>query len=430
MILRNNFILIIMLVLISGCVSSGSRFPVISENEVYEHEKKLLAEYEALKTNHTDRSVVKWIQPANKRETCKIFFRTHTENDRTINPDYKIFWDGDCKNGYAYGLGREFERGSDISIDAIAVYQGGPVEPKYYIQKNNLDNVTIEGDINNKYVVGTKINDDKFDFDIAIRYGRNSNGFDQPALYIETSPFSGAVKYDKIYPNFRYSIFDGANDELSDTNIGFSVVDNNGNGFYKGAGFYKGTDINSSWSYELKNGKPARLVTLPRIFIKNIDSICNEVKQAGQLAKDAQERALRIKKQYVAKVCKESVKVDFLDNEEYKKICNESDYYTKLKVKFDAKMVQINQQKQQKREQLLQQQQLNAQQQQQNQQAALNDFANSMLELGKTARQAGSQALQNSNSFSYPSVMPLNINPLNGTKIRNCYTVSGIEFCR
>ena len=34
MILRNNFILMIMLVLISGCVSSGSRFPVISENEV------------------------------------------------------------------------------------------------------------------------------------------------------------------------------------------------------------------------------------------------------------------------------------------------------------------------------------------------------------------------------------------------------------
>ena len=169
---------------------------------------------------------------------------------------------------------------------------------------------------------------------------------------------------------------------------------------------------------------------MPRSFISNIDTICNEVKQAGQLAKDAQERALRIKKQYVAKICKESVKVDFLDHKEYKKICNESDYYTKLKVKFDAKMVQINQQKQQKREQLLQQQQLNAQRQQQNQQAALNDFASSMLDLGKTARQAGSQALQNSNSLSYPSVTPLNINPLNSTKIKYCYTVGGIEFCR
>ena len=128
-------------------------------------------------------------------------------------------------------------------MDEIAVYQGGPFEPRYYIHKNNLDNITTEGDLNNRYVVMTQINDDKFDFDIVIKSGRYSNVFNQPALCIETSPFSGAVKYDKIYPNFSYSIFDGSNDELSDTNVGFSVVDNNGNGFYKSTGFYKGTDI-------------------------------------------------------------------------------------------------------------------------------------------------------------------------------------------
>jgi hypothetical protein len=33
-------------------------------------------------------------------------------------------------------------------------------------------------------------------------------------------------------------------------------------------------------------------------------------------------------------------------------------------------------------------------------------------------------------TYPAPSVAPLNINPLGSTKIKNCYTASGIEFCK
>ena len=61
-----------------------------------------------------------------------------------------------------------------------------------------------------------------------------------------------------------------------------------------------------------------------------------------------------IKEKYKKKVCKDSVKVKFMDNDEYKAICHEDEYYTKLKQKIDTKLAQIEKQKQAKRVQLQQ----------------------------------------------------------------------------
>jgi hypothetical protein len=57
-----------------------------------------------------------WIQPKNKSEECRLFFgRDPKELD--------VFWDGGCKDGYAYGLGREFLKG--ISADSITDAEEG-----------------------------------------------------------------------------------------------------------------------------------------------------------------------------------------------------------------------------------------------------------------------------------------------------------------
>lgn len=56
-------------------------------------------------------------------------------------------------------------------------------------------------------------------------------------------------------------------------------------------------------------------------------------------------------------------------------------------------------------------------------------FLSSLNQNENSTRQAGGQALQQANSPP-PSVTPMSITPLGGNKVRNCWTASGIEYCK
>jgi len=149
-------------------------------------------------------------------------------------------------------------------------------------------------------------------------------------------------------------------------------------------------------SGEATNGAIVRRVILPNSYFTKISQISNEVKEAGQKAINAQKHALKVKKQYMNRICKKSVSVNFINNNEYKKICNESEYYTNLKEKMDVKLAQINKQKQQKREQQNQQKLINAQVSQAN---AAQRQANAAARSASAAEDANSmQSWQNLNN--------------------------------
>ena len=105
---------------------------------------------------------------------------------------------------------------------------------------------------------------------------------------------------------------------------------------------------------EMSSGTLIRRVQLPQSYFNNANTIFSEIKQEANIALEAQRRALVIKEKYKKKICKDSVKVDFMDNNEYKAICKEDDKIAELKTKIDAKLAQINQAKQSKREQMSQ----------------------------------------------------------------------------
>ena len=109
------------------------------------------------------------------------------------------------------------------------------------------------------------------------------------------------------------------------------------------------------------NGTTIRRVILPTSYYTRISQVTNEINEAGKKAINAQKYALKVKKQYMNKICKKSVSVNFINNDEYKKICNESEYYATLKEKMDVKLAKVNKQKQQKIEQQNQQKLINAQ---------------------------------------------------------------------
>lgn len=86
------------------------------------------------------------------------------------------------------------------------------------------------------------------------------------------------------------------------------------------------------------------------------------------------------------RICKESESVDFMDDKEYKNICNDS---SEIKIKIDEKLAQINILKQQKREQQRQYDLLIAKQKKaeaERNQEAWNSINQSLKEMGDNIR--------------------------------------------
>ena len=359
MTLINSLTLVTLFTLLSGCASTP-RLPSISDNESRKYDKKYLSEYESLKNQYHGKQEIQWIQPSNKKESCKVYSGITVEQIQSLDESFKIFWDGSCKNGYANGLGREFASAVMLNVESLAIYKGKRQKPQYYIETFNLDNKVNEGDLNSKYYVETTIKDDGFDFNINYKYG--FFGLEaKPQQLTTSSPFSYMSTYFKSYPNFMYQIFDALKDEFQETKYAFYMF--NKNLKRDGFGFAIPKSGNADHG-EFSNGALIRRVRLPDSFIAKANNMLSEIKQAGQKAIESQKQALKVKKQYMNKICKKSVSVDFIDNEEYKKICNESEYYATLKEKMDEKLSQLNQLKQQKLQQLNQQKLANAAQRQ------------------------------------------------------------------
>lgn len=339
----------ISIVAFSGCVGQPS-FPNIDETEVSKYEKNYMDEYKKL-NNIKEVEQYKWIQASNKKEDCKLFIGYNPNDDRTQKIDYKIFWDGQCKNGYAYGLGREFEKALMLDMEVLAVYNGGEKEPSYYYQSDKLNNMTIEGNLNERYAVQTIIQDDGINFDIKFRnayHDKNSN-----IMYLtEKSLFSDNLVFMKGYPNFTYVIEDLTNNEFDNRKYEFNLKDKNGN--LNGYSFISMKDGNTN-AGEFVDGALMRRVQLPESYFQNADRIFSEIKNAVFQVQTEQQKASMLRIQYKNKICKDDVKVNFMDNEEYKAICNENKKIAELKIKIDAKLAQLEKQKESKRNEINQQ---------------------------------------------------------------------------
>jgi hypothetical protein len=232
-------------------------------------------------------------------------------------------------------------------IEAIALYSGNGENPKYYYQKDKLKNNKFEGLSigSSAYIVDTAIKDNQLDFYIAINYGKV--GIEYPHYIIYTSPLQDNIAYTKQYKNFTYRIIDFRNNLIDNRSFAFDIIDtstvkNNGFGF---AILKNGQRI----SGENANGIFIRYVELPQNYYDNAAKIHAEIIEYGQKALNEQNTALQVKQQYKQKICSDNVRVNFMDNAEYKAICNEDKYMADIKVRLDKELKKLEARKAQER---------------------------------------------------------------------------------
>lgn len=115
-----------------------------------------------------------YIDSANRAD-CKVFFEYGDENlsdfeKRAIAQDYRTIWDGECKDGYANGLGAEISIYGDVYI---AVYEYKI--PHYIYEKRHETSDFLIGEFGNIY--------DSNQFDARNGLTINKKIFDERAIY-------------------------------------------------------------------------------------------------------------------------------------------------------------------------------------------------------------------------------------------------------
>lgn len=407
------FIVILSSFIFSGCVGQFLNLP-LSEEEAFKYDKQYLAEYEKIKEENKNIEIpFKWIQAKNKKEECMVYVSMNPNDDKTIKTDYALYWDGECTNGYASGLGREIEKTNFNYLEQIGFYENGKAVD-YCTMNDQVEGVTIDGECNyddNKtnHNVITQINNKNGNLNISYRIGASATK-NSPEMLIQTSPFSDVQLFIKGYPNFVYSIVNYSKDEFAGLNYRFSTKIYLNNQWINNGYVIEIPKQGAIYTGEVINGKLVKKVELPQSYMDNVNSIHNEIKKHVNIALEAQQKAIAVKDKYKNKICKDSVKVDFMDNSEYKEICNEDKKFEELRKKIDEKLANIEQQKQAKRNQLTQQQQLQLQQAQleeqkrrnnsQSLQQGLQNFNNSLNQMNQQSNQIYNNSMQQMNDAS------------------------------
>lgn len=81
-----------------------------------------------------------WVQPVNKKEACLI----RTDKKTSSKKGFKEFWDGNCKDGYAYGLGLDIATAEGVDADELI----------YHNYKKTVDyGPSIHVDYSNKFAL-------------------------------------------------------------------------------------------------------------------------------------------------------------------------------------------------------------------------------------------------------------------------------------
>lgn len=418
--------------LASGCASTGNYGPkarTISYDEASAFERSLLAKT-VPGTQEPERL---YTQPLNKKEPCKL----STSQNQQERSNFRAYWDGQCKNGYAYGLGRDIAISDTHHIEEITVY------------KDNGDNLSaprVTYDfVNNsvQYAVGEKpypkhtwyeewisTQDDKYS--VIYRLGITDE-FGNSMLK-EYTPFDTRRFFINDRQNVSYKTTDNSSMPVVDPYAPILVAEILDRKTLTTGGIALVRHGTGQVRHVKVTGNVKEDVQIPAEYFTHLSGKYTEVLNALAGAEATIERAKQVEREYLYMACNEKYKVSGLDKEVSTKICTWRNQFknphkvalerSQLKMEELKKMAEAANQKRTTQQDIARrQEQLDRQQSMQELQQAANSFS----QFGQQMQNMGQQALQNSLSQPAPQVTPWT--PSSGNQIR-CINTGPVTNCR
>jgi hypothetical protein len=308
--LRVSFLALLPIALLVGC-SSAPTVPMVSEQDA----QSLIAQIQAPGATPKDNRVVVWKQAENKKEACKLWMSDTPDHKFWELPDTKMTWDGQCKDGYAYGLGREFLDGRGGLTSTLGTYQGGEKEPFYEATTNFDKGELAVGDLKTKKVMAIQVQQSPLPFAMSSSIINSDGHYD----YVkgETLGGPGTALIKSFRNGFTYKFF-----KVSDPSIpldfSMEVFKDGQLVGYRILKFKNGT----LQAISLLGPQP-QFVGLPASLVNFYSAQYQEILQKVGETKSAYDQALVTIERYKRTICGKTDKVDFVDPEKYRLICSE-----------------------------------------------------------------------------------------------------------
>ncbi|WP_110254912.1 hypothetical protein [Undibacterium pigrum] len=378
----------------------------------------------------------KYVQPVNKREPCKL----PTTVDQLERSNFRAFWDGQCKNGFAFGLGRDIAISDTHHQEEITIYSAdgdnfrGPSVAYDFV--NNMIHYVTRGE---QYPAATwfreAISSDGENFQIVQSFGVTDEAGNN--LYTEYSPLSPTRFFLNDSQNVVFKFTDNSAMPVvnaSVANFAAEILDPT----TKTSGGVAIIRYGTGEVRHVKLGGPSpEMVALPTEYFNHLSGKLKAVQVALAAGQIKLERAKQIEREYLHMACNGKHTIEGLDKATVTKICDWRNKfkpaYDKSLAKYTSEMEQLRKRAEVAEQQRLAQQQINVQQrqlQQQQSQQELQSFSNTLVQFGQQMQNAGQQSL---NSVKLPSTQvdfgP--VKPLGGGVVVTCMKVTDSSaYCR
>ena len=358
---------------------------------------------------------IEWIQPINKKESCKIYFEGNASEVAVIE---KAYWDGNCKDGYAYGLGREFLIRDVDTGSWISTYPGGQNKPTYHSVSNYTSQSFGYGDpekgMSGVGKIGNATTGENYNQILTIQSGGD-------VYFKNFSVASGEISYGKLYAS-GYAI--GVQTQTNPASPVLSI-----SGIKKGGQFYGyGIATYRNGVVEHKKVEPQGIVPakLPGSYLAFLNNLGSEITAKLAAAEQNANESYRKVEAYKQKFCA-APKSNFEEPAHYRDICQEQGdvtaIYGRMMALSGERNARFERSVESQRQMAVQAAQIQAIN---NQTEAINHqtLTNSLNNLNNTIQQ-NNQRLQQ-NTYLNPVTPNFGIKPTYQT---NCYNFGAVTRC-
>ena len=309
--------------------------------DITKTENKYEKDYEQMKINHPIRNI-SYVQPNNKKVSCKIFtpYTDFTESNE------KVIWDGSCKNGFAYGLGRIFIKNSQRECQFLVSIESSK---KLKILWGMANDYSTKKDI---YVYGdviTTSNDNKLLSNGTLLYFSPDIPSVRKSFYSDDIVYSknivantGIVSYSIKYPNYNKTIYLGDGGVVS--YMLYSEEKKSFDGLHILSNPYIGKSLITDYSNNKEKYQDANLTdNLLNHLITIAKQQEDKFKYLDSLAKQNEIVLFNTIKKYSKNLCKNNKITDGISKDNFFKICSFSKLIAQQKTFFENAIAQRKQ---------------------------------------------------------------------------------------
>lgn len=347
-----------------------------------------------------------YTQPVNKTEPCKL----PTSKEQLERRNFRAYWDGDCKDGYAYGFGRDIALSDTHHFEEITIHNGDgysngrPVRFLDYVQ--NYGGYGIPKDAASGLFSGLVeiIKNDSANFFIGYRVGtRDNKGNGQ---YMVISPFrSYKITINQPHERIAYIMEDFSARPATSTQVqmGLYVEDPTTRKTLDFQIFRFNNGVVEHRKLAADGQSVAELVQLPQEYIEQLQGKIDEVQAVIQKAKEDAAKAQQMEREYLYMACAADYSIKGVppkDMEIARQICTWRDQWKEPYARAEAKYKQEMEQKQREVAQVEQQQAYIAAQQAQAAAAQSAAFSASMNQMNQGLQQQNNNTLQQINQMN------------------------------